>query len=191
MMSPRSSGRYGSSFSYHAPRPPKMNLLTSKWSPTSSVPSIDADGILNACTIKVVPNRARITVTSRDSMYSENVASSPCRAAFVARSSGAASWVMVSSGIASASHSGLLQPFQRRTGSTLLSFLLCTSLPRSHAGAFHPDFHLKSLLVVGAAFRSKSILRGGFPATLQKLLQCGFAVSLKQVPATLLQRGFE
>src|ERR1700726_270884 len=97
MMSPRSSGRYGNSFSYQAPRPPKMNLFTSKWSPMSSVPSIDAEGILNACTMKVVPKRARITVTRSDSMYSEKVASSPRRSGFASRSSGTVCWVIVSS----------------------------------------------------------------------------------------------
>src|ERR1700676_4788904 len=35
---------------------------------------MDCDGILNAWTINVVPNRARITVTKRDSMYSRTVA---------------------------------------------------------------------------------------------------------------------
>src|SRR6267154_1867294 len=72
-MSPRSSCRYGSSFSYQAPVPPKINLFTSKWSPISSVLSIDADGILKACTMKLVPKSARITVTSSDSRYSEIV----------------------------------------------------------------------------------------------------------------------
>src|SRR5216684_2353202 len=72
-MSPRSSCRYGRSFSYQAPVPPKINLFTSKWSPISSVPSIDADGILKACTMKLVPKSARITVTSSDSRYSEIV----------------------------------------------------------------------------------------------------------------------
>ena len=43
-----------------------MNLFTSKWSPISSVPSIEAEGILNACTMNVVPKSARITVTSND-----------------------------------------------------------------------------------------------------------------------------
>src|SRR6266478_1577849 len=90
MMSPRSSGRYGNSFSYHAPRPPKMNLFTSKWSPISKVPSIDAEGILNACTINVVPKSARITVTNNDSIYSEKVASLPRRSLLLAASRGLA-----------------------------------------------------------------------------------------------------
>jgi hypothetical protein len=49
-----------------------MNLLTSKWSPTSSVGSIDFEGILNACTMKVVPKSASTSVTSNDWAYSRN-----------------------------------------------------------------------------------------------------------------------
>src|SRR5882762_605656 len=74
MMSPRRISRYGKKWSYQWPRPPKMNLFTSRWSPTSSVGSIDWDGILNAWTINVVPNSARMTVTRSDSMYSRSVA---------------------------------------------------------------------------------------------------------------------
>src|SRR5207249_6806853 len=72
-MSPRSSWRYGSTFSYQAPVPPNINLFTSKWSPINSVPSMEADGILKACTMKLVPKSARITVTNSDSRYSEIV----------------------------------------------------------------------------------------------------------------------
>src|SRR6266478_5213873 len=74
MMSPRRISRYGKKWSYQWPRPPKMNLFTSRWSPTSSVGSIDWDGILKAWTINVVPNSARMTVTRSDSMYSRSVA---------------------------------------------------------------------------------------------------------------------
>src|SRR5262249_4192799 len=41
---------------------------------TSSVLSIDDDGILNACTMKLVPNSAKRTVTRSDSRYSGSVA---------------------------------------------------------------------------------------------------------------------
>src|SRR5713226_331740 len=97
-MSPRSSCRYGSTFSYQAPVPPKINLFTSKWSPISSVPSIDADGILKACTMKLVPKSARMTVTSNDSRYSEIVVwSLRCSCFFSAARSSIS--VTVSSGI--------------------------------------------------------------------------------------------
>src|SRR5712691_7648562 len=49
---------------------PKTNLLTSRWSPTVMVFSIDAVGTLTAWTIKVMPNSAMITVTTADSKYS-------------------------------------------------------------------------------------------------------------------------
>src|SRR5216684_5325729 len=98
IMSPRSSCRYGRSFSYQAPVPPKINLFTSKWSPISSVPSIDADGILKACTMKLVPKSARMTVTSNDSRYSEIVVwSLRCSCFFSAARSSIS--VTVSSGI--------------------------------------------------------------------------------------------
>src|SRR5665213_966912 len=45
---------------------------------------MDCEGILNACTINVVPNKARITVTKSDSIYSRTVAgwvSARCAAA--------------------------------------------------------------------------------------------------------------
>src|SRR5260370_280937 len=97
-MSPRSSCRYGSTFSYQAPVPPKINLFPNKWSPISSVLSIGGDGILKACTMKLVPNRARSTVTSSDSRYSEIVVCSARWSCFFSGvcSSGA---VTVSSGI--------------------------------------------------------------------------------------------
>src|SRR5712692_899464 len=73
MMSPLRISRYGRNRSYQEPRPPKMNLFTSRWSPTSSVCSMDCEGILKAWTTKLVPNSARITVTRRDSAYSRSV----------------------------------------------------------------------------------------------------------------------
>src|SRR5438128_7987625 len=48
----------------------KINLLTSRWSPTVMVFSIEAVGTFTAWTIKVIPNKAMITVTTADSKYS-------------------------------------------------------------------------------------------------------------------------
>src|SRR5208282_2532960 len=48
----------------------KMNLFTSRWSPISSVFSIEPVGILNAWRTKVVPKMARMTVTTKDSKVS-------------------------------------------------------------------------------------------------------------------------
>src|SRR6202158_6328758 len=61
-------------------------------------------------------------------------------------------------------------------------------VPRSHARAIDPDFHLKCLVVIGAALGSKSIFCGRLPATLQEFLQSRFAVSLEQGASTLFQR---
>src|SRR5712672_244072 len=79
-----------------------MNLFTSKWSPISRVPSIEADGILKAWTTKLVPKSARITVTKRDSRYSEKVVWSSWRSCFFSDGGAGACtsvWVSVSSGI--------------------------------------------------------------------------------------------
>src|SRR4029453_4215943 len=51
----------------------KMNLLTSRWSPTSRFGSIEPVGILKACTTNVRMNSARMTATTIDSKYSRTV----------------------------------------------------------------------------------------------------------------------
>src|SRR2546425_11009200 len=48
----------------------KINLLTKRWSPIVIVFCIEPVGTLTACTIKVIPKRAMITVTTADSKYS-------------------------------------------------------------------------------------------------------------------------
>src|SRR2546423_12615526 len=68
MMSPRRISRCGS----NGKRGPgaKMNLLTSKWSPTTMVFCIEPVGTLTAWTMNVIPNKAMMTVTTADSKYS-------------------------------------------------------------------------------------------------------------------------
>src|SRR5713226_2302040 len=68
MMSPRRMSRCGRK-GRRGPGP-KTNLLTSRWSPTVIVFSIDAVGTLTAWTINVIPNKAMIMVTTADSKYS-------------------------------------------------------------------------------------------------------------------------
>src|SRR5216684_254674 len=68
MMSPRRISRCGRRG--RCGPGPKINLLTSRWSPTVIVFSIDAVGTFTAWTIKVMPNNAMITVTTADSKYS-------------------------------------------------------------------------------------------------------------------------
>src|SRR5215207_2601780 len=68
MMSPRRISRCGRKGN-DSPGA-KMNLLTSKWSPIVIVFCIDPVGTFTACTMKVIPKSAMITVTTADSKYS-------------------------------------------------------------------------------------------------------------------------
>src|SRR6266571_3214285 len=160
MMSPRWSGRYGRNLSYQAPVPPKINLLTTRWSPISSVPSIDADGILKACTMKVVPNRARITVTSSDSRYSERVVSSRRSRRFSCL----------------AFHSCPLELFQRAASRPLLLLFFRAALAPRQAFPVNPNFDLESLLMIRPALSRQAIVCRRLPSPLQKFLQRRFAV---------------
>src|SRR5262245_15140711 len=72
-MSPCLISRNGRSLPIQESGLENRNLFTSRWSPTSRLSSIDGVGILNACTTNVVPNSARITVTTRLSKYSRSV----------------------------------------------------------------------------------------------------------------------
>src|SRR6202140_4430817 len=196
MMSPRSSGRYGRSFSFHAPRPPKINLFTRRWSPTSRVLSIEAEGILNACTINVVPNSARMTVTSRDSRYSESVVWSPRGSGFfgdsgIAASGMAGCWVAISSIVSSASCLGLFQPLESGARRALLRFLLGAAFRGRQAFAIGPDFNSKRLLVIRPAFSGEPVLRGRLSAALQEFLQGGFLVAVPKALAAFYQCVFE
>ena len=72
--SPRSIGRIGSKVrSSWLAVGAKMNLLTSRWSPTSKLGFIEPVGILKAWNTKVRTNRARMTATTIDSKYSRIV----------------------------------------------------------------------------------------------------------------------
>src|SRR5580704_2067844 len=200
-MSPRSSGRYGSTFSYHAPLPPKMNLLTSRWSPISSVPSIEADGILNACTTKLVPNSASKTVTSNDSRYSDIVVgSSWCSSFFgssgAAGATGSSTFSAVSSAIRSQPFrstrtSHFFQELHRALCGALLCFFLRAALAAGHTLAVNPNFHLKHLLMIRPTFARQPVFCGRFSAALQKLLTRGLAVRIRDALAALFEGLFE
>src|SRR6266852_956249 len=91
MMSPRRMSRWGRKGRIGPG--PKINLLTSRWSPTVMVFSIEAVGTLTAWTIKVMPNSAMITVTTADSKYSrKTVLGGPLSAA---STPDAGSWPLV------------------------------------------------------------------------------------------------
>src|SRR2546426_6360843 len=51
----------------------KINLLTKRWSPMVIVFCMDPVGTFTACTMKVMPNSAMITVTTADSKYSRQM----------------------------------------------------------------------------------------------------------------------
>src|SRR5271170_5567483 len=189
MISPRSRGRYGSTFSYHAPLPPKMNLLTSRWSPISSVPSIEADGILNACTTKLVPNSARSTVTSSDSRYSEIVVGSSCCASFFVSagaagatgSSGSSTFSAISSAMGSQPFHSLristsFQQFHRALRRPLLGFFFCAAFAASHAFTIDPPFHLEHFLMIRAAFAREPVFGSRLSVPLQEFLEGRLAV---------------
>src|SRR5271168_4430959 len=213
-MSPRAIGRYGKSFSYHAPVPPKINLFTSRWSPTNNVCSIDGEGILNACTTKLVPKSARITVTSSDSRYSEIVVwSSRCSTA--GRSAPGACFSCetscsdgagASAGTSVSSSAILIGPlrfynriilrrrFQQRdprqcaARRSLLRFLLRAAYAVGQALTFHPHLNLKCFLMIRPGLPRHAVFRRGLSPPLQKLLQCGLAIGLgNRLPA--LQDG--
>jgi hypothetical protein len=63
----------GSTESTSDPGAPNANLFTSRWSPTRRLSAMEGVGILNAWTMNVVPNNARITVIVSDSKYSRAV----------------------------------------------------------------------------------------------------------------------
>src|SRR5262245_13503606 len=79
-----------------------MNLLTSRWSPMRRLFSIEPVGILNAWTMKVRTNSARITATQIDSKYSRTV-----DLRYVAAGSTAGVFI---AGLAILSQSGRLKP---------------------------------------------------------------------------------
>src|SRR5271169_3494501 len=201
MISPRSSGRYGSTFSYHAPLPPKMNLLTSRWSPISRVPSMEAEGILKACTTKLVPNNARSTVTSSDSRYSEIVVGSSCGSAFsvsagATGSNGSSTFSAVSSAIRSQPFRSTrllrsFQEFHRALRSPLLGFFFCASFASGHAFAVNPNLHLEDFLMVRPAFARQPVFGGRPSMPLQEFLKRGLAVRVRDSFAALLKCLFE
>src|ERR1700737_4334406 len=116
---------------------------------------MEAEGILNAWTMKLVPNSARMTVTSSDSKYSENVVCSarPCGDGASAGTCISGSWVVVCSAtVSSVRRRHLLQAFQRAARRSLFRLFLGVAFTAGHARAVHPDFYLKDLVMVGATF---------------------------------------
>src|SRR5882762_4582326 len=156
MMSPRRISRYGKKWSYQWPRPPKMNLFTSRWSPTNSVGSMDWDGILKAWTINVVPNRARITVTRSDSMYSRSVAGRASSRFPAAPRTSATCAVSVMLLFTSLSFDAQL--VEGRHGCRLFGFLLGLACFGSSQFTGDAHFDAESFFVVRAGFFNDAVI---------------------------------
>src|SRR6516162_816924 len=168
---------------------------------------MDCDGILKACTTKLVPNNAKITVTRSDSRYSESVVGLACTSSAASRtvstgvSLGGISGPAWSTGIAFSGESvssgirthlfaiarlGLQQSFERAPRRLLFRFLLRAAFRARHPLAFHPNLHQKSLLMVRAALSRQTILGQLSALPLQKLLQGALAVRFRD-PLSVLQ----
>src|SRR5574337_183789 len=163
-----------------------MNLLTSRWSPTSSVCSMDCEGILKAWTTTLVPNSARITVTSRDSAYSRSEVRSfsPFRPTAVSASAmWAASAIFLF-------HSFLLSQElpECKPRRSLLGFFLAGARSRRHRPPSGAHFHQESLAMVGAALVHHPIFRRRQAASLEEFLQPRLIIGLPQV-LRLLPKG--
>src|SRR6266849_6296507 len=129
-----------------------------------------------------------MTVTSRDSRYSERVVWSPRGSGFFGGSWITGSWmagccVAVSSIFLSASCFCLFQAFESGAGGALLGFLLGAALRGGQALAVGPHFNSKRLLVVRTAFSCEPVFRGWAPTALQELLQSGFFVAVSNAVA--------
>src|SRR5262249_46780146 len=166
MMSPRRTGRYGKSFSYHAPLPWKTNLFTRRWSPTRRVGSMDCDGILKAWMTNVVPNRTSRIVTRRDSTKSISESRRARSAACVRGSWPVEASIDCGNGesVAICCLTNLAdgcEAFQRGACGGLFGFLLAATLRRGESATIMPDFNLKQFLVLGTGLTPHSILYRG------------------------------
>src|SRR6266851_2205389 len=137
-----------------------------------------------------------MTVTSRDSRYSERVVWSPRGSGFFGGSWISGSWmagccVAVSSIFLSASCFHPFQVLESGAGGALLGFLLGAALRGGQALAVGPHFNSKRLLVVGAAFSREPVLRGWASTALQEFLQGGFFVAVSNAVATFDQHVLE
>src|SRR5260370_9740766 len=77
--------------------------------------------------------------------------------------------------------------FKSRTGRPLFGFFFPGASSCRHVLPTNPNSNLETLLVVGAAFSSDAILRRRPPLSLQKLLQRGFAIGVRDTLAALLE----
>src|SRR5215467_8868225 len=167
MTSPRLMSLKGSIRSRIEPRAPKANLLTSRWSPTRRLSSIDGVGILNAWTINVVPKSARMTVITSDSKYSRAVDFLKAASTIFCQR---LRWFFVAGP----------DPLQRVPRGRLLCCFLRQAGPMSHGFAINHNLNSKQLLVIRSLFTCHSVFGTPEMTRLQLLLKLGLKV--RQLP---------
>src|ERR1700689_3034733 len=84
-----------------------------------------------------------------------------------------------------------LQQFHRALRRSLLSFFFCTAFAPGHALTVNPDFNLENFLMIGAAFARQPVFGSGLSVPLQKLLQSGLAVRVRNSFSARFKRLFE
>jgi hypothetical protein len=85
----------------------------------------------------------------------------------------------------------MLELFHGASRGSLFRFFFCAAFARGHALSVHPHLDRENLLVVWPAFRGKAIFRRGASASLQKFLQCGFAIRFRDALTALFQSLLE
>src|SRR5580692_9342047 len=134
---------------------------------------MDCDGILKACTTKVVPNNARIMVTSRDSMYSPTVVPRACVAGLAGTPWGSAT--LAASDMVFGSPRVIFRGahlfracfcryyraklLKSLSGGGLLGFLLIGAAAGGADDIGHLEFHPKRLAMVGPLLAYNLITR--------------------------------
>src|SRR4029077_6463604 len=91
----------------------------------------------------------------------------------------------------SAFRSRAMELFHGAPRRSLLRFFFRAAFARRHVLPVNPNFDLENLLVVGAALAYHAIFRRRPPPPLQKFLQRGFAIGLRDALTALLERLLE
>src|SRR5258706_11659532 len=143
---------------------------------------MELDGILKACIRKVVPKRARITVTRSDSSTSRMLRRMVRRTSTVGASGAASSATPsrtalgVVSIVIRSRCAFSLQMLQSGLRSSLLGVLLGGSFRLRHRPPPHSHLDLENLAVLRSAFFDYNVMRLRFLVGLQVLLQCRLIV---------------
>src|SRR5271163_2490755 len=132
----------------------------------SKVPSMEAEGILKACTIKLVPKSASSTVTSSDSIYSEIVVVFHFLFGRLGRlyrllrlQRGFLSHSLSAFPTTRALHS--LQQFHRALRRSLFRLFFCAASTAGHTFAADPNFYRKHFLMIGPLSPVRRYSAGG------------------------------